>query len=182
MKHRTLLKCLLGAHIAFVLSACYALQPAEEPLQVSTQIQAKSGSNVKGWVRFAPDGWGKVEVTAEIHGLSPGSHGFHVHEYGDCSAADGSSAGGHFNPTGVAHGSPEANAHHMGDLGNIVADASGVARVQRRFDPLKLRGSKGILGRAVVIHEKADDLQSQPSGAAGKRVGCGVIAIQQKAS
>jgi superoxide dismutase, Cu-Zn family len=178
MKRRTLLKYLVTGHVLFLLSACYALQPEEEAPQVAVKIQSASGSQVGGTVTFTPEKWGKVNVSGEISGLTPGSHGFHVHEYGDCSASDGSSAGGHYNPKSKDHGSPEMAMHHAGDLGNIVADNNGVARINTTFDNFKLKGRDSIIGRAVVVHEKADDLTSQPSGAAGKRVGCGVIGFQ----
>lgn len=178
LKRQTLLKYLIGGHVLFLLSACYALQPEEDARQVAVKIQSTSGSQVSGSVAFIPEKWGKVRVSGEIRGLTPGSHGFHVHEYGDCSASDGSSAGGHYNPKSKDHGSPEMTSHHAGDLGNIVADNNGVARVDSTFDHLQLKGHHSIVGRAVIVHEKADDLTSQPSGAAGKRLGCGVIGIQ----
>jgi Cu-Zn family superoxide dismutase len=106
----------------------------------------------------------------------PGPHGFHIHEKGDCSAADASSAGGHFNPTGKPHGGPDSDARHAGDFGNIEADATGNARYSRTFSDLTLDGESSIIGKAIIVHQKADDLKTQPSGDAGGRIGCGVIA------
>lgn len=117
----------------------------------------------------------EVEVSVELAGLKPGRHGFHIHETGDCSAEDASSAGGHFSPDDEPHGDPDAENHHAGDAGNLVADENG--RVSRRFklDDIAFSGQASIINRAVVIHEGADDLESQPAGDSGDRVGCGVI-------
>lgn len=132
------------------------------------------GSDVQGTALFVPAPEG-VRVVAEITGLSPGKHGFHVHEKGDCSAPDASSAGGHFNPTGAPHGAPTDPRHHVGDFGNITANQQGVARLDRVFPWLTLTGPQSILGKSVIVHAQPDDLQSQPSGSAGDRLACGVI-------
>ena len=139
-------------------------------------LHPTKGHRVHGIVTFTvvPGG---VRVVADVDGLTPGLHGFHIHEYGDCSAPDGKSAGGHFNPTGKRHGGPKSSEHHIGDLGNIEADASGHAHLDQVFSFLKLMGPTGIIGRAVIIHAGKDDLTSQPSGNAGPRVACGVIGI-----
>lgn len=118
-----------------------------------------------------------IEVVADVTGLAPGSHGFHVHEYGDCSAMDGSSAGGHFNPMGHHHGAPVDPMRHAGDLGNLVADTSGHARLVWVDKGMRLSGPNSIIGRSVIVHAKMDDLVSQPTGNAGGRVACGVIGI-----
>jgi Cu-Zn family superoxide dismutase len=132
------------------------------------------GNHAMGTVTFTAADKG-VRVVANISGLSPGEHGFHIHEKGDCSAADASSAGEHFNPTGAPHGGPDSDQHHVGDLGNITADSSGSATLDRVFSYLTLEGDTSIIGRAVVVHSGRDDLTSQPSGDAGTRVACGVI-------
>jgi len=117
-----------------------------------------------------------VQVHAEITGLTPGNHGFHVHEFGDCTAEDGSSAGGHFNPTNQPHGGPDADARHVGDMGNIEADASGTAKLDYLDHSMSLSNDdRSIIGRSVVVHAKADDLKSQPAGDSGARIACGVI-------
>jgi len=107
----------------------------------------------------------------------PGEHGFHVHENGDCSAPDASSAGGHFNPADHEHAGPDAERQHMGDMGNITAGEDGTARVdaEYRFLVLDPEADNSIMGKAVVVHAGADDMSSQPSGDAGARVACGVI-------
>jgi len=137
-------------------------------------LEPTEGNQVRGTVTFtgADDG---VRVVADITGLKPGEHGFHIHEHGDCSAPDGSSAGGHFNPTGMPHGGPGAAEHHVGDLGNIKADDSGMAHLDRVYAFLDLNGTNAIVGRGLVVHSDRDDLASQPTGNAGKRVACGVI-------
>ena len=137
-------------------------------------IGPTQGNQARGTVEFARDDGG-VRVVASLTGLPEGEHGFHIHEKGDCSAADGTSAGGHFNPESTNHGAPDAAERHVGDLGNIAADAQGRAAYDRVDALLAFDGTKDILGRAVVVHALPDDF-SQPSGAAGARVGCGVIA------
>ena len=121
---------------------------------------------------------GGVHLSGDIGGLQPGStHGLHVHEVGNCSAADASSAGPHFNPAGRAHGSPQAAVHHAGDLPNVTAGSDGVAHVDVHVGGLTLGGAAAtnILGRALVVHAQADDYTSQPAGNSGARVACGVI-------
>jgi Cu-Zn family superoxide dismutase len=134
------------------------------------------GNNVGGTVTFTQMDGG-VKVEADIMGLSPGKHGFHIHEYGDCSAGDGTSAGGHYNPTGQPHAGPDQEMRHVGDLGNVEADSNGNARYERLDSHLMLNGPDSIIGRGVIVHAGADDLKSQPSGAAGPRVACGVIGV-----
>jgi len=134
------------------------------------------GQVTRGQVTFSSAGRA-ILVAADLEGLSPGPHGIHVHEYGDCSAPDGAAAGGHFNPVEVAHGGPDDPVRHVGDLGNLIADSTGATHFERRDTEISLAGSHSIIGRAVIIHAGADDLTSQPSGAAGARVACGVIGI-----
>lgn len=140
----------------------------------SAKLAATEGNEAAGSVSFEQGPTG-VKVTGKITGLAAGKHGFHVHENGDCSAPDATSAGGHFNPEGVKHGAPDAGKHHVGDMGNIMANDQGIAIVDENFDFLSLEGDNSIIGKAVVVHGGADDLESQPSGAAGPRVACGVI-------
>lgn len=155
------------------------------PAAVSTakaagvNLASASGSLVSGKLTVMPMGDG-VHVTGEIGGLAPGStHGFHIHEKGDCSAADASSAGGHFNPAASPHGKAEAGPHHAGDADNLVADAQGVARVDAHFGSVSLGGgaANDVAGKAVIVHAAPDDYKSQPAGNAGARVACGVITV-----
>jgi Cu-Zn family superoxide dismutase len=143
-------------------------------------LAGASGSLVSGKLTLRPMGSG-VQVNGDIGGLVPGSnHGFHVHEKGDCSAADAASAGGHFNPAASAHGKAESRTHHAGDIDNLVADAAGVAHVDAHLMGVVLGGgaSNDIAGRAFVVHAAPDDYQTQPSGNSGARIACGVITVQ----
>lgn len=145
--------------------------------RASANLAAASGSLVSGRLVLLPMGGG-VHVTGEIGGLpANGTHGFHIHEKGDCSAADASSAGGHFNPAMDPHGRPGNAPHHAGDGPNLVADREGVARVNAHFAGVVLGGAAAndIVGRALVVHAAADDYRSQPAGNSGARVACGVI-------
>ncbi len=139
-------------------------------------LQPTKGTSVKGTVTFeaVEDG---IHVVADVTGLTPGKHGFHIHEFGDCSAPDASSAGGHFNPDVTAHGPPDEKPRHAGDMGNLVADKDGHATLDYVDHVMVFSGEKSILGHAVIVHEKEDDLKSQPTGNAGARVACGVIGV-----
>jgi Cu-Zn family superoxide dismutase len=119
-----------------------------------------------------------VMVAGSVSGLDPGStHGVHLHEKGDCSAADGMSAGGHWNPTGQVHGGLGSAASHLGDLGNVTADASGKAPVSLTKAGAKVRDGStlDVVGRGVIVHATADDLTTDPSGNSGARIACGSI-------
>ena len=148
---------------------------ADEPSKAIAVLHSASGSKVAGTVTFTKNG-DTVQVVADITGLTPGKHGFHIHEFGDCSAADAASAGSHFNPMKKPHGAPDASDRHAGDLGNLEADSSGKAHLELKDNMMKFSGDTSILGRAVIVHEKADDW-SQPTGNAGGRVACGVIGV-----
>jgi Cu-Zn family superoxide dismutase len=134
------------------------------------------GNNVRGFVMFHEMD-GHVMVHAKVSGLKPGAeHGIHLHEKGDCASTDGTSAGGHFNPTGQPHGAQGA-AHHVGDMPSLKADANGVA--DQKFmlvGPTIAAGANSIVARSVVVHAGPDDYTSQPAGNSGPRVACGVIA------
>jgi Cu-Zn family superoxide dismutase len=178
---------LAGCATALLVAGC-ASAPAPRPAApVSTAQSASivmapaSGSLVSGKLtaRPTPDG---VRITGEVGGLrSSGMYAIHIHETGDCSAADATSAGGHFNPGQQPHGKSGSIAHHGGDMDNIVAHSNGVARVDVQARGVTLGGgaANDIAGRAVVIHARADDYQSQPAGNAGARVACGIITVVQ---
>ena len=145
------------------------------PLKAIAVLHPTQDNKVSGTVMFTEVADG-VQVHAEITGLTPGKHGFHVHEFGDCAAADANSAGAHFNPTKQPHAAPDATARHVGDMGNIEADASGAAKLDYLDHSMSLANDdRSIIGRSVVVHAKADDLKSQPAGDSGARVACGVI-------
>ena len=130
---------------------------------------------IKGTLTFAEAGDG-VKVTGEITGLTPGPHGFHVHEKGDLSDPKLVSAGPHFNPDKAKHGGPDSHERHAGDLGNITADDKGVAKVEMTIKGISVAGEKnGIVGRSIIVHAKADDLKTDPSGNSGDRIAGGVI-------
>jgi superoxide dismutase, Cu-Zn family len=145
------------------------------PLKAVAVLHPTGGNKVSGTVTFTEVADG-VQVRAEITGLNPGNHGFHVHEFGDCSAADASSAGAHFNPTNKPHAGPDVTERHVGDMGNVQADASGKAKLEYVDHEISLTNDqRSVIGRSVVVHAKADDLKSQPAGDSGARVACGVI-------
>ncbi len=133
------------------------------------------GNSAAGIVEFEETDEG-VMIVAEITGLEPNSkHGFHIHQYGDISGKDGKATAGHFNPHGIDHAGPDADHRHVGDLGNLNADADGVARYRRLDVHVKMVGEDSIIGRGVIVHAGEDDLTSQPTGAAGARIAQGVI-------
>lgn len=147
-----------------------------EHLMARARLQSAAGQAVTGEVVFRETDQG-VRVQVVAHGLTPGQHGFHVHEVGDCSAPDFQSAGAHFAPTDHAHGRPGPNSH-AGDLGNIEADANGTVETVIMAHEVELAaGQRSIVGKAIVIHAQPDDLTSQPSGNSGARVACGVIEL-----
>ena len=159
---------------AVLLLAGCATATSHGPHKAIVQLHPTAGHAVHGVVTFTKVSGG-VRVVADIEELTPGVHGFHVHEKGDCSAPDASSAGGHFNPTGMSHCGPDCTQRHVGDLGNVIADNTGRAHYNRIDTQLKLDGPNSIIGRSVIVHDKADDLKSQPTGGAGQRAACGVI-------
>ncbi|MBI4212480.1 MAG: superoxide dismutase family protein [Deltaproteobacteria bacterium] len=143
--------------------------------RATATLQPASGSTVEGQLEFIEQG-GVVTIRGTIRNLTPGPHAFHIHETGDCSAPDASSAGPHFNPTAMPHGDPAHEAHHAGDFGNITADERGEALVNATTTSITLlAGPASVIGRAVIVHENVDDLVSQPAGNAGARIACGVI-------
>ena len=139
-------------------------------------LNATSNSNAAGEVEFTSQGT-DVVVTISATGLSTGVHAVHIHENGDCSAADASSAGGHFAPEGHDHGAPDdgPQQRHVGDLGNVLRSEQGVAKSRHADSVISLDGPNSIVGKAVVIHAESDDFVTQPGGDAGPRVACGVI-------
>jgi superoxide dismutase, Cu-Zn family len=147
---------------------------ATAPAKATVKLSSTANQTARGEVTFTAGADG-VHVVGSFSGLVYGEHGFHVHEKGDCSAPDAASAGGHFNPGAKPHAARDAAARHAGDLGNLKADPYGLARVDFVDKGLSLSGADSIIGKAVIIHEKADDFATQPSGNAGARQACGVI-------
>jgi Cu-Zn family superoxide dismutase len=163
------------ALMAIALTLTLANAFAQEVTKAIAVLHPASGSQVTGTVTFTKTG-DTVQVVADITGLTPGKHAFHIHEFGDCSAADASSAGSHFNPMKKPHGAPDNPERHSGDMGNLEADSTGKAHLELKDSMLKLSGENSILGRGVIVHEKVDDW-SQPVGNAGGRQACGVIGV-----
>ncbi len=177
----TTLLMALGLVALVLVAGCHAHAAAHDihaGRAATVTLAPLGGSGVAGHVTFTEADSGVV-VKADVTGLAPGKHGFHIHEYGDCSAADGSSAGSHFDAGHHQHGAPGASTSHTGDLGNLSADADGRATLNVTLPRVMLDpGPDGIAGRSVVVHEKEDDLQTPPAGNSGKRLACGVILVQ----
>ncbi len=160
-----------------LVDGCARMHQLMTPTPAATAAVLPTRDNTaRGDIRFVQRDSGKVLVTGRITGLSPGSHGFHIHEKGNCSAPDASSAGGHFNPSASPHGANGGGIRHGGDLGNIVAGSDGVADIKLETTGISLgTAPDSVVGRSVVVHAKVDDFTTQPSGNAGGRVGCGLI-------
>ncbi len=146
-----------------ILSAVCILYPTE-------------GSETSGIVKFTQTSAG-IKIVADVNGLTPGKHGFHIHEFGDCSRLDGKSAGGHFNPDDKNHGAPDGSVRHVGDLGNLMASEDGIAHYEWTDSDISFTGLNSVIGRAIIVHAGEDDLISQPTGNAGARLACGVIGL-----
>jgi Cu-Zn family superoxide dismutase len=187
--HSRVQRVLAFAAPALLLAACASTPPTPPPppappatstaQEARANLASASGSLVSGSVTLRPMGDG-VHLTGTVGGFAANSgHGFHIHEKGDCSAADASSAGDHFNPARAAHGRSSRAPHHAGDMDNIVANGGGVAQVDVHLHGVTLGGGadNDIAGRALVVHAAPDDYTSQPSGNAGARVACAVITV-----
>jgi len=169
----------LGLALVGATLIATAAQPAKDgvgPQKAICVLTPTKDSKVSGTVTFTVKD-GAVAITGSITGLTPGKHGFHVHEFGDISSNEGLNTGGHFNPDKEKHGGPHAAERHVGDLGNIDADANGMVKLDMTDKLIQLQGKHSIIGRGLIVHAKADDLKSQPTGDAGGRVAQGVIGI-----
>lgn len=162
--------------LAFLFASC----SKEHKMQESADrfvciLNPTQGNSVNGKLNIWQKG-NDLYIRGDITGLTPGKHGFHIHEKGDCSAPDASSAGGHFNPASKEHGKMGKD-RHEGDLENVIADDKGIAKVDLKLDASywMLMGPNSITGRSIVVHAAEDDLKTQPSGNSGARVACGVI-------
>jgi Cu-Zn family superoxide dismutase len=142
----------------------------------SAQLSPTKGNTTEGSVLFTQSG-SNVLVKVEIRGLKPNAeHGFHVHEKGDCSSGDGMSTGGHFNPTGSAHGAHGHGTHHAGDLPSLKADANGNAKLTFESSTISIEGGvSNVIGRGLIVHRDPDDYKTQPTGNSGPRLACAVI-------
>jgi Cu-Zn family superoxide dismutase len=179
-KHSTniMKKILLSSLIVIaILIGCKTTGSSSQKNALKLDFQSKSGSNVTGTAEFSEKN-GKVTFTAKISGLKPGVHAIHIHEKADCSAADASSAGGHWNPTFKKHGKWGSAEYHKGDIGNFTADESGNGQITLSTDEWCIGcgdANKDILGKGLIVHEGADDFTTQPTGNAGGRVACSAI-------
>jgi Cu-Zn family superoxide dismutase len=157
-----------------LLAACGSSGPS-----ATATLESRSGSTATGTATFTLDG-SKVTMTLTASKLTAGAHAVHLHDVGDCSAADATSAGGHWNPTQMMHGNATGGAHHAGDIGNLTAGADGSATLT--FTTTEWTIGTGtntdVVGHAVIIHEKVDDFTTQPTGNAGARQACGVITLK----
>jgi superoxide dismutase, Cu-Zn family len=157
-----------------ILAAC---TNAMRPTATAT-LAPTSGSNAQGTVQFVQLADGAVRVSVNLTGVPPGIHGFHVHDKGDC-GDNGNAAGGHFNPSGTAHGAPDVDPHHAGDFGNVTADDNGTVKTEFTTRSVAVEaGANSAVGRAVILHANPDDLKTQPTGNAGGRIACGVVQMQ----
>ncbi len=175
---KALIKSCLYLLLVFLISAC-ALKKADKQIRnkAIAIIEAKSNSNISGTVTFTEIN-GSVKMVASIANASEGNHAIHIHAIGDCSAADGKSAGGHWNPTDENHGKWEETPFHRGDIGNMVIGDDGNGVIERETNLWCIDcddEKKNIVGKAIIIHQGPDDFSSQPAGAAGPRIGCGAI-------
>jgi Cu-Zn family superoxide dismutase len=162
-----------------VLPAALALSSCGGGVQATSSLESRSGSTTTGTATFEQDG-DQVTLTLEVSGATPGKHGAHIHQTGDCSASDASSAGGHWNPTSRPHGTPDA-AHHLGDLGNIEIgqDGKGTLKLSKAEWKIGDGSANDVVGKALIIHAGEDDLVTDPAGNSGSRVACGVIAKKE---
>ncbi len=169
--------------LGLLLGACQQQTPPPQAPSVPQVTHAVAvlysteGNQVRGVVHFYQTENG-TRIVADVEGLEPNTrHGFHIHEWGDCSAPDGTSAGGHFNPKNKPHGGPDSPERHVGDLGNLEVDAQGAAHYERIDTEVELNGPYSVIGRGMIVHAGEDDLTTQPTGNAGARMACGVIGI-----
>ena len=168
---------LMGCERARQQVGVLPIAPAE---QANAMISSSNDSGVTGMAVFTQNG-DQITLAAEIQGASPGLHAIHIHAYGDCSAPDGTSAGGHWNPTDVAHGKWGEGEFHLGDIGNITVGEDGTGRITLTTDLWEIGTGSDIdvVGKSIIVHADADDFVSQPSGNAGARIGCGVIVLAE---
>jgi Cu-Zn family superoxide dismutase len=156
-----------------------ATAPPPRPSTALVALAPTKDSKVSGTLTLTQEQTGGVSIVGQVGNLEPGSsHGFHVHDKGDCSAPDGSSAGGHFNPSAQEHGNPASGMHHLGDMVNIEADGQGTANVMITIAGATLHdgGPNDLIGKGIIVHAAPDDYATQPSGNSGARLACGRIA------
>lgn len=169
--------CLSGLILLAIIIGCKSGSSSGNAQKLTLSFESKSKSSVTGSATFI-EKKGEVTFTANLSGLKPGPHAIHIHEKSDCSAADASSAGGHWNPTFKKHGKWGVGEYHKGDIGNFTADANGNGTITLTTNEWCIGcgdPTKDILGKGLIVHEGSDDFTSQPSGNAGARVACSAI-------
>ena len=159
--------------IGALVAGCATMEPSRN--EAVADLAPTAGNTARGSVTFS-EKEDRVLVIAKVSGLTPGNHGFHIHEKGDCSAPDAMSAGGHFNPMNKPHAHPSIPDRHTGDMPMLVADASGNATLTAELTLMRIgSGANDIVGKGVIVHKDPDDFTTQPTGNSGGRVACGVI-------
>ena len=161
----------------FIILSCKTNSNSADTKKLEIAFESKSKSTVTGTASFI-EKKGIVTFVAKLSGLKPGVHAIHIHEKSDCSAADGSSAGGHWNPTFKKHGKWGVDEYHKGDIGNFTADANGNGSITLTTNEWCIGcgdPAKDILGKGLIVHDGTDDFTTQPSGNAGARVACSAI-------
>lgn len=158
--------------------------PAQEAATATLQ-GAPADTDFQGTITFTPEGNG-VRVVAHLEGVDvDGEHGFHVHQTGECTHGEGdkhfTTAGGHFNPANVEHACPPTEPRHAGDLGNIQV-SGGTGHLEQTSTLISLTGENSVVGKAIILHAKADDCKTQPTGDAGDRLACGVVTLAPAAN
>jgi superoxide dismutase, Cu-Zn family len=179
-----IVRILLAAAPLAVMAACASTKTTSTTVTTpagptaTASIEGRSASTLTGTATFTQNG-DAVHVIVDLANAPEGVHAVHLHEKGDCSAPDATSAGGHFNPMHMEHGSPDAASHHAGDFGNMTVGGDGHGHLELDTRMLTVApGDRSVAGRAVVVHAKEDDMKTQPTGNAGGRIGCGVVAAK----
>jgi Cu-Zn family superoxide dismutase len=165
------------ALILAVIIGCKTSSSSKDSKTLDITFEPKSNSTVSGKASFVEKN-GNVTFVANLAGLQPGVHAIHIHEKSDCSAADGSSAGGHWNPTFKKHGKWGNGEYHKGDIGNFTADEKGNGTITMTTEEWCIGcgdATKDVLGKGLIVHQGADDFITQPTGNAGGRVACSAI-------
>ena len=176
-----ILRCRPIARVLALSLVCFVGGCSAQKKQAIAKIKGLGGSSLSGEATFIETKKG-IEAKINLSGYVASSLGVHLHVYGDCSSQDGSSAGGHWNPTNEAHGAWGGEAFHSGDIGNIIIndDEKGSLVLLDQYGRWTINkdDKTNLLGKAIIIHAKSDDKTTQPTGAAGARIGCGEIKIK----
>jgi Cu-Zn family superoxide dismutase len=168
---------LLTTCIIVSIISCKSSRNIDKSSALNLIFESKSNSTVAGTATFT-EKKGNVTLVAKLTGLKPGVHAIHIHEKSDCSAADGSSAGGHWNPTFKKHGKLGEGEAHKGDIGNFTADENGIGTITFSTNEWCIScedQTKNILDKSIIVHANPDDFTSQPTGNAGGRIACTAV-------